>query len=371
MLKKLLLFLLFPVLGYSQSLNLSIDPATAGNKYSTFHLGKNNVTFASNSVSFSGSGIEFNQYLSYGVTPDYSTVGILQNAVDGTRAFLLDPEGDTLAAYTTISLDYDDPSLAIYPLNTGSMLVRNNIANFTLYNPEGSIKTSGSGSSQSTEGESISEVSMDRNSKTVLIYTPKIKNGNSIGSQAQILKENNSIENIFTSKDREIKYAGVSGNGQFLVLVTTRGGTEDQVVIKDRFGNDLNTISTDEDLSAAFLSDDGLYITLHSSRRALVYSTLGGERIGSTSFRSPLVRARYFPEDETIVAITGSEVQNTEILKDVEFHAISLRHREIARRELSDALGTSPGINLELRRVGSGSYRLVGASKVVNIKASF
>lgn len=371
MLKKLCLFLLLPVLGYSQSLDLSIENSTAENGYSTFRLGQTNVTFSDNSIDFSGSNGRFSDYMTFGVSPDHTTIGVLQNAVEGARAYLLDTTGDTLITYPTISLNYDDPSLAVYPLNSGSTLIRNNIANFTLYNSFGNIVTSGSGSSQSEEGEVISKVAMDANGKTVLIYVPKIKGNGGLGSTANLLRENNSTDNIFFSSDRQISFGGVSENGQFVILITAREGTGNQVIIMDRFGNELNTITSDEDLTSARLTSDGSYITLLSSRRALVYSTIGGERIGSTSFRTPLLMAQYFPEDATIVGITGNPVENTEILKEIEFHAIHIGQSEIARRELNGALGMSSEIRVEFERLASGRYRMTGANKSINLDASF
>ena len=373
MFKKFILFLLLPAVGSAQSLTLSIDNSTAGNGYSTYRLGESNVTFSRNSIRFGESRAEFSDFMTFGVTPDLTSVGILQNTVDGAKAYVLDAAGDTLAAYPTISLNYDDPSLAIYPLNSGAALIRNNIANFTLYNSLGTIVSSGSGSSQSEEGESISEVAMDANGKTILIYVPKIKQngGGAVGSKANLLLDNNSTESIFYSDSREIAYGGVSDNGQFVVLITAAAGTDDRVRIMDRYGNDLNTITTDEDLSAAELTSDGRFIMVRSSSRVLVFSTMGGERLGSTSFRSTLLTARYFPEEGIILGITGNRVQNTEVASEIEFHAIHIERREIARRELDGGLGVSPKIGLILERTGAGRYRMLGASKVITLHASF
>jgi len=373
MLKKLVLFLLIPAVGTAQSLNLSTDEHTAGNGYSTFRLGQTNVTFSNSSIRFEGSGNAFGDFMTYGVSPDLSTIGVLQNAVEGARAYLLDTSGDTLLAYRTISLSYDDPSLAVYPMNTGGAVIRNNIANFTVYNSLGEIVTSGSGSSQSEEGESISEGAADPNGKTVLVYVPRIKQngGNEFGSKADLLWSNGSSRTVYFSDEREIAYGGVSENGQFVILITAGDEGGSRVLIMDRFGNELNTIETEEDLIGARLTDDGSHVLLRSSSRALVYSTMEGVRLGSTSFRSTLLVAQYFPEDETIVGMTGSRVDNTEIVREIEFHAIQIERAEIARREFGEALGTSPRIDIRVERQGPGRYRMLGASKIINLSASF
>ncbi|MDZ7691186.1 MAG: hypothetical protein U5K69_08655 [Balneolaceae bacterium] len=330
MLKKLCFFLLFPVIGYSQSLDVSVEQWTAGNQYTTFGLAQHNVSFSNNSITFTTPGVQFGDYLSYGVAPDYSLIGILKNTMQGEQAFVMNPAADTLSNFETISVSYDDPSLRLKTFNSGAVLLRNNIANFTLYSPLGSIKTSGSSSSQSEQGESISEMATDAHGKTVLIYTPKINQGEGIGSQAQILKGDNSTENIFYSSSRSISYGDVSDDGQFILLITASEGSNDEVIILDRFGNELGSIESEEDLIGAHLTGNGEQFIIYSSRRALVYSSLNGERIGSTSFRSPLILAQYVAEDQTIIGLTGSKVESTEIYKDLEFHAINLEQREIA-----------------------------------------
>ncbi|MFH5883552.1 hypothetical protein ACG2F4_04500 [Halalkalibaculum sp. DA3122] len=371
MVKKLCFFLLLPVLGYSQSLNISVADQTAGNQYATFGFDQQNVTISGGGISFPVNGRQFGNVLTFGVTPGYRAVGILQNSMDGAKSLLLNTAADTLAAYSTISLNYSDPSLGIYPFDSGEVLLRNNIANFTLYNSMGAIITSGSSGSQSERGESISEVAFDPLGKTIVMYTPKIKQENGVGSQAVILSDDNATNNIFYSGDRSIKHLSIADNGQFVVLVTEEEGTDDAAVILDRYGNELNSISSEEELDGAYFAGDNEEVLLHSRRRALVYSTLQGERLGSTSFRSPLVLAQYFSEDQTIIGVTGNKVENTDIYRDLEFHAVNLDKREIARTELDGALATDPNIDLKFLREGRGQYRLMGSNKIINLRASF
>jgi hypothetical protein len=212
---------------------------------------------------------------------------------------------------------------------------------------------------------------MDPDGKTILLYTPKIKRGSQVGSQAKVLSDNNSTDDIYYSSERFIKDATVSNNGQFIILITAKEGTDDMAIILDRYGNELNSISTEEDLLAGYFTSNNRQFIIHSSRRTIVYSTLSGERIGSTSFRSPLILAQYFSEDHTIVGVTGNKVENTEIYQNLEFHAINLEQREIARREFSGALGASPNISIQFLREARGQYTLKGMNKIINLRASF
>lgn len=74
--------------------------------------------------------------------------------------------------------DYDltsnDNSLKIYCMLNGGFVVRENIANFLFFDAEGDVVQSISNSSQSTEGESISELATDPAFKTVVLYNPRI-----------------------------------------------------------------------------------------------------------------------------------------------------------------------------------------------------
>src|SRR5699024_3697813 len=104
-----------------------------------------------------------------------------------------------------------------------------------------------------------------------------------LGSQAHVLNASNRLENIYSNSGRIIKDVVISDNGQFIMLLTAGGGSDDEVVIMDRFGNELNVISTDEDIQDVRLSGAAEYITLASERRVLVFDMLKGERLGSTS----------------------------------------------------------------------------------------
>lgn len=103
----------------------------------------------------------------------------------------------------------------------------------------------------------------------------------------------------------------------------------------------------------------------------MVYSALDGERMGATSFREPVYLADYFPEDNLILALTGSFDENSGVLSDVEFKAIDLERRAITSESFSSSLGFSDAINSSLVRLSSGKYQLKGSSKIVNIRASF
>lgn len=361
--------LALPLGAAAQSLNVSAQGTASGNDVPAFILAEGPVSFGNTRVSFS-SGTVIRDFLDYGVSPDLSVVGFL-SAAGGNIALVMDSEGDTLAAFPVEKFSPDDPSVAIYPAGTGAALVRSNIAGFSFYNSFGQIITRVSSSSQSKGGEAISEVAMDPLAQTIVIYNPQIKRDGRLGSQAQILNASNRLEHIYSNPGRIIKDVVVSDNGQFIILLTASSGSDDEVVIMDRFGNELNVIRTAEDIKDARLSESAEYITLLSTQRVLAFDVLKGERLGSTSLRSPLIAAQYFPEDEIILAMTGNSSPSTGAASNIEFHAIHLGKRQIARKGLGSPIRFNKAIRHDLVRTGKNRYRLEGANRQIEIRASF
>ncbi len=97
----------------------------------------------------------------------------------------------------------DDPSFKIYPLQNGSYIVRENIANFVLFDSFGSVIRPISNSSQSEDGEKISELAMDPMGKTIVLYNPQIRNGTKRDSQAKIVGLEGADRDVFYRKIRK------------------------------------------------------------------------------------------------------------------------------------------------------------------------
>lgn len=365
----LFILLVLPFSTVAQSLSVSVEGAS-GSSTSAFALPGGPVSFNKAQVSFP-SGTVITDFLEYGVSPDRSVVGFLSAFGSGSRALVIDSRGDTLTSFEVTALGADDPSVAIYPSNTGAVLVRDNIASFSFYDTFGQTITRVSSSSQSEEGEAISEIAMDPAAQTIVIYNPQIKRNGQLGSRAQVLNASDKLEHIYSNSRRVIKDVAISDNGQYIMLLTAGRGSEDEVVIMDRFGNKLNTISTDEDLKGVRLSESTKYITLYSERRVLVFDMLKGERMGSTSLRSSVVTAEYFPGDETILAMTGSVSPASGSVSSIDFHAIHLGKRQIARESFNSSVRFDEAIRHDLVRTGNGRYRLEGASKQIGIRADF
>lgn len=366
---KIVLICCFPVVTAGQSLDLSIDSETNGNDTSTFLLEEGKVSFNSQSVRFLNSDAE-EYYDAVGVSADKSLVSILSWNGEEGEVLLYDSEGNKLFGFESITLA-DETSFGMYPLNNGNTILRDKIANFTFYDTFGEIATSVSNSSQSEGGEAISELAQSKLGQTIVLFNPQIKRNGGLGSKAQVRTGVGEFEDIFFSSDRYIKDVTVSDDGSLIALITAQDGTSDQVILMDKYGNELNTISADEDLKGVNFTENLEQVTLYSGGRVMVHNTLSGKSLGATSLRSPVMVADYFPEDNLILVLTGSFSEQSGLLNSVSFRAINLEQRSIASQELSGALGLSGIIDVGFERNSSNSFTLEGAHKRVNIRANF
>ncbi|MDZ7714595.1 MAG: hypothetical protein U5J95_00130 [Balneolaceae bacterium] len=371
--KKLLFLVMIcfiPLIVGAQSLSVEVHDGD-NNSLSTFNLQDGSVSFSSSGMVFNNSGRELSGVDSYGFSPDLSVAGILSQKSGTQKVTILNGAGTMLTEYEVIDYSPTDPSLQIFPLNTGGALVRDNIVSFNLYDSFGNNSTTISSGGQSSGGQVISEVAMDSEGRTIIVFTPQVKNNGSRGSRAGRIDLNRKLDSIYFSRDRLIKDLQVSGDGQFVVIITEKEGTDDQVLILDKYGNQINKMESSENLKSASISADAEYITVYSEGRAAVYEMLSGKRLGSTSFGSSLILAHYFTEDEILLALSGDMSQNDKGASNLEFHAIHLGKRAVERQEFSGTVGFNPALKYYFERVAPGRYQLKGANKLLEISAQF
>lgn len=351
-----LFFCLIFQLSQAQSLQINTDASTKNNNTNTFTINGADIPVSNSNVTFENNA----------AASDISNSGI--SAILGEDISVYDSGGKEIntVAYKRAA---DDNSSKIYVANNGAMVVRENIANFLIYDSAGRIQKSLSNSSQSSEGESVSQFAADPAFKTQVLYNPEIISGGVKGSRARIIKQNGTLNTFFDDNRRAIRFVEVSENGQFIAVASHQNNNNDEVYIADRFGNEINTIAFDQSVKGVRFSDDGTVITVYSNSRAGVYDLVTGKREGSTSFRTPLQIAEYFPEDDVILAVTANESNN--VLSNIEFHAINIAERKIERRDFGEALGITELIPQNMSRTGKYNYNLSGLSKNLTIKVSF
>ena len=260
-----------------------------------------------------------------------------------------------------------DPSVASYVFPNGSFIVRENIANFLVYDSFGRVQKSISNSTQSEGGEAISELASDQFGKTIVLYNPKVMMNGVTGSRAKIINSKNVPLDVYYSQDRELSIVNVSSNGEFIAFGSIKSGTNDEVQLMDRFGNILTTIGFDQPVKGVSFSENGLYATIYSGGRAAAYEVRSGERVGSTSFRNTsVVFAAYDPVDKIIIGLTGS---GSSTITDIQLHTVNVAARKIAREDFDGSLEITGQI--KIRRIGSSRYTLTGLDKKLELRASF
>ncbi|WP_018126921.1 hypothetical protein [Balneola vulgaris] len=265
-----------------------------------------------------------------------------------------------------------DPSFKTYGLANGSIIVRENIANFVKYNVLGKTEWAISNSTQSSGGESISELATDPQARTIVLYNPKVKSSGKDGSRAKVvgIGKNDGTTDIYYSADRIIRTVRVAESGEFIAIATGKAGTDDEIVIVDRFGNQIQTITFDQEVKGLNLYGSGSTLTVFSAGRVAVYSVMDGKRIASSSFRNGEVQfANYSSSDQSIIALTGTV--EGDLIKEGEVRIVNVAARKIASKEVAGALQFVNLDDITLNRTSRFTYRITGFDKDLRVNAKF
>lgn len=344
----------------SQSIQISEASETASNSFNQFPVAGYTVNILDNNISFVSGNVQSSSV--NGLT-SISTI-LISDEVN-----VFEGAGAQLYASSSFSSSGGDSSVKLYAKANGGFIIRENIANFLFFDSWGEIQQSISNSSQSTEGESVSELASDPAFKTVVLYNPKIVRNGVEGSRARIMNNNFTTTNIFSSSDKAIRKVNVTNDGQFIGIVSYQNGSDDVFSMYDRFGNELAEIIFDQTIEDAVISGNGKYVTLRSNGRVGVYSIITGERIGSTSFRSRLIYAKFVSDDQTIVALTAD--QSGSVLENIQVHAINIEARAVQRQQYNSELSMTNLLPIELEREGAYRYVLSGLNKTLNLEVQF
>ena len=309
----------------------------------------------------------FSQSLS--ISESASSAFFLSGDLNSETIEIKEPNGKIInkGAYKSVG---DDPSFKVYPLQNGAYIVRENIANFVLYDSFGSVIRPISNSSNSSDGEKISELATDPMGKTVVLYNPQIRNGDERGSRAKIVGLENSELDIFFRTDQEIRAVRVSESGEFIAIASGKEGSDNEITIMDRYGNEIRKITFDREVKGLNLYGSGSTLTVFSDGRVAVFNVSTGERIGSSSFRDATLQfANYSASDQTIVGLTGD--LNGTTLSNIEVRIINVAARKIASQKYSGTVQITELDNISMNKNSRYNYTITGMSKDLNLKASF
>lgn len=361
----LFLIMIFGATVHAQSISVTPDQQHINYNQNTFPIYNNTVSIRTHSVQIGEFSID--QPRSWGMSHGGNKISFLINK--GSLYLMnVDASGNTIVDHPLEFFDSTDQTLNVYAFNDGRSIIRDNVANFTFFDAAGELLYSYSNSSQSVDGERESQLSSDANGRTIVLYNPVIAYGNRTGSIATILYgEQNSYE-LFRDSQREIRQLNVSNNGAYITLLASNSSGS-QLLLFDRFGNEIYQYQTEDDLQGVSLSSDANFLTKYTSGRVQVYNVQTGELMGSTTSRSTILYAEYIPQDETILALGGS-LQDRAISNPT-ITAVHLGLRQITRNDIGLSLSTLDPNTIQITRTGVRRYSLTGLNKTLNVQTNF
>lgn len=305
---------------------------------------------------------------SWSISHQNQKAGFLETRDQSVYLTIFETSGNKIVDRQLDFFDVNDETLKLYLFDDGSSVTRDNVANFTFFDPDGELIYSVSNGSQSSEGEKESELAADAYGKTVVLYNPIINYGESMGSRAKVVYGENDQHVFFRDESSQILQVKVSESGSYITLLTGDGANYG-VYIFDRFGNELNQFSFDDEQKGVSISEDAQFVTVYSGGRTQVLDALSGQRVGSTSSRSPVIYSRYFEEDDVILVFGG--VQEGNRIDRPAMSAIHIGQRQILREEINESLSIYDFDRLGITRLQSNSYRIDGLNRSLKVQSDF
>lgn len=306
--------------------------------------------------------------VAWSISHQNQKAGFLETRDQSVYLTIFETSGNKIVDRQLDFFDVKDETLKLYLFDDGSSVTRDNVANFTFFDPDGELIYSVSNGSQSSEGEKESELAADSYGKTVVLYNPIINYGESMGSRAKVVYRENDQYVFFRDESSQILQVKVSESGSYIILLTGDGANYG-VYIFDRFGNELNQFSFDDEQKGVSISEDAQFVTVYSGGRTQVLDALSGERVGSTSSRSPVIYSRYFEEDDVILVFGGVQEENR--IDRPALSAIHIGKRQILRGEINESLSIYDFDRLGITRLQSNSYRIDGLNRSLKVQAGF
>lgn len=351
----------FTSLLFSQ--NIDIESPADQSSYSTSTFSANGGTITVTGNRFVLGSTTVSNPAAWSFSKSNQRASFLQRD-NGINLSSYNSDGEMLAQRNMEFFAPTDNTLNTYQFDSGRIVLRDNVANFTFLNPKAETAYSVSNSSGSMEGERESKLASDPSGSTIVLYNPVISFGSQTGSRAQIVYGDRDTEVFYNSRTEEIQSLQVSEDGSFITILSDGN----KVSIFDRFGNEIFQVESDEDLIGATLHKNASHVTIYSSGRVQVYEVPGGNRLGSASSRSSIIFAGYDPEYQTMIALGGT--QNGMEITEPEITAVSISEREIARQEVPFSISTLDLNRLELIKAGS-QYEISGLNRRLLIDVSF
>ncbi|WP_114984063.1 hypothetical protein [Cyclonatronum proteinivorum] len=334
-----------------------------------WHISLRNGTFTSESPSFTADDV-----LDFDVSPDNRHVAILRSRTDGSgghKIEIINREGLVIARHDGISdLDPADPSLKLYLLAGGNVVLRDNIVTFSVYTHRSGFIDRVSNSSGSPDGEAMSRLISSADGTQVFVYNPRIIRQDGVSSRLSRLNiEEGAIENLFVDDSREITNLTASNDGAFVyVLLQDQQNNVELVKLSDD-GSQLATVRAENQGSGAYVQPENNTVTFFHQSNAQVYDVDSGERLANAFFRQQNIVFAYFePRDNLVLALTGRRNNRDGNIQANAVRAVDLTARSLIHsNDLSHTFTFRPEDEPRMHRLQANVYELLGVTNAVRI----
>lgn len=270
--------------------------------------------------------------------------GTLGNSIYFGNVILERPQTTTLL---------NDPTFDFIPLLDGGFVTRTNVSIFEKFDANNRLIHTLSNSSGSALGEGVSEWHTNQRQLLWVLTNPLIKTAQGEGSSASIW-DGDQTKNLFYSATDKIEAVGISDNGFFVAIVTaSRTNGNGKIAVFDRQANALMDIEVDDDFEAIGVefSDDDEFITIFSTKRAVVYGLPSGKKYGSTSFRDTVIDVELDYKTLTLYTLTGNLGATS--LDDIEVRKVDFKVGKMVKTPVEKSLNRiHPTLDVKLQYEG-------------------
>ncbi|MDG5768056.1 hypothetical protein QA596_11315 [Balneolales bacterium ANBcel1] len=379
---RILVFSLFlsavlPV-GFSlaQDIQFSFTPETANFAPDRFRMDifrddgeTRSARFTANEVIFGDGSSMIAGAHQYSVSANRAYVGALFIRGGQVSVEIYRSDGDLVNRIAPLAdHDSNDPSIRLYMQNDGSFIYQDNIAGFTFYDERGAEVFRASNSSGSVDGETISTYSTPDYARVSYVINPEIYDGDLVRSRVQKMDMPGEPEPVISLPGMAIREVVPHPAGRMLVILAQDAETgTDRGYVTSFQGQLLAELDYEEnEIRELVLSDDGRFVTARASGRVLVHRVIDGERLGSASFSETVLVAAYMP-DGILSVLTGRRSADGQ-LENLRGHMIDIEQRRVVRETTTRTVYTSELFPLRFMYVSSGTYRLEGTNRGLEIR---
>lgn len=359
----------------AQNLSVTTGASTSGLGLQQFLLPATNdfeqdvtVEIRGRQVRFLNSDLQFSNIHDISRSESGQYVALLTTNESTYEVIVVENGVTKLASYDSkVEIRSDDPSVQIYALNNGGVVIRNNILFYDFFSPTGEIEASVSALRGTNIRTGLSQLAMSENQSGFFFYIPEIFYGSNRGSVILRFAGDENHIRVFESSDQTISSLDVLDNGSRLLVHLISNQGNHSAVMLDANGTVINSIDLDFEPLKLSLTRDGNFLVAQASARVVVMNASNGNRVGATSIRSgSIILSDYLPQSDTILILSGD--QDNSRIRNAQITTVNIGERSINRAEVPVVLGYHPRLPLTFDSLRAGLYVMRGAHQNLVIR---